>query len=145
MAWLVTSHLFCTIVGKMAPKNGGPTVRQGGLLLLGRGRASACIDRQEAAAKEGEGLTDVLTELLNGTGRPRTRPPGRTSALPFGRAEIQLSFAPLVKQTAPAVVNVYASQQARRRASPFAGDPFFEQFFGGAGDRRGRSRRSARA
>jgi Do/DeqQ family serine protease len=49
--------------------------------------------------------------------------------VPFGRAEMQLSFAPLVKQTAPAVVNVYASQQVRAR-SPFAGDPFFEQFFG---------------
>ena len=50
--------------------------------------------------------------------------------MPFGREEMQLSFAPLVKQTAPAVVNVYASQTAKRRQSPFAGDPFFEQFFG---------------
>jgi Do/DeqQ family serine protease len=49
--------------------------------------------------------------------------------VPFGRDEIQLSFAPLVKQTAPAVVNVYASQTAKI-TSPFDGDPFFEQFFG---------------
>ena len=42
---------------------------------------------------------------------------------------MQLSFAPLVKTTAPAVVNVYASQQVRMR-SPFADDPFFERFFG---------------
>ncbi len=49
--------------------------------------------------------------------------------VPFGREEIQLSFAPLVKETGPAVVNVYAKQQVRAR-SPFAGDPFFEQFFG---------------
>ena len=49
--------------------------------------------------------------------------------VPFGRAEIELSFAPLVKNTAPAVVNVYASQKVAAR-SPFAGDPFFEQFFG---------------
>jgi Do/DeqQ family serine protease len=42
---------------------------------------------------------------------------------------MQLSFAPLVRETAPAVVNVYASQQVRARL-PFAGDPFFEQFFG---------------
>jgi Do/DeqQ family serine protease len=42
---------------------------------------------------------------------------------------MQLSFAPLVKQTAPAVVNVYASQTAKVR-SPFDGDPFFEEFFG---------------
>ena len=49
--------------------------------------------------------------------------------VPFGQQEMQLSFAPLVKATAPAVVNVYASQQVSVR-SPFAGDPFFEQFFG---------------
>ena len=42
---------------------------------------------------------------------------------------MQLSFAPLVKNTAPAVVNVYASQKVPAR-SPFAGDPFFERFFG---------------
>ena len=45
---------------------------------------------------------------------------------------MQLSFAPLVKETAPAVVNVYASQQAEQARSPFDGDPFFEQFFGAA-------------
>jgi S1-C subfamily serine protease len=35
-----------------------------------------------------------------------------------------------VKETAPAVVNVYAARQVQQQASPFAGDPFFEQFFG---------------
>ncbi len=49
--------------------------------------------------------------------------------LPKGQSEIQLSFAPLVKKTAGAVVNVYAERLVRHR-SPFAGDPFFEQFFG---------------
>ncbi|MFD2239044.1 DegQ family serine endoprotease [Aureimonas populi] len=49
--------------------------------------------------------------------------------VPESRAEIQLTYAPLVRQTAPAVVNVYAARQVQRR-SPFAGDPFFEQFFG---------------
>lgn len=43
--------------------------------------------------------------------------------------QMQLSFAPLVKQTAGAVVNVYAEKTVQRQ-SPFAGDPFFEQFFG---------------
>lgn len=43
--------------------------------------------------------------------------------------DMQLSFAPPVKQTAGAVVNVYAEKTVRRQ-SPFAGDPFFEQFFG---------------
>ncbi|MBX3596347.1 MAG: DegQ family serine endoprotease [Rhizobiaceae bacterium] len=49
---------------------------------------------------------------------------------PFGRAEMELSFAPLVKETAPAVVNVYASKQVEPQRSPFMGDPFFERFFG---------------
>ena len=50
--------------------------------------------------------------------------------VPFGQAEVQLSFAPLVKATAPAVVNVYASRQAK--SAPFMEDPFLEQFFGRA-------------
>ena len=49
--------------------------------------------------------------------------------LPESRTEMQLSFAPLVKQTAGAVVNVYAERVVQRQ-NPFAGDPFFEQFFG---------------
>jgi len=50
--------------------------------------------------------------------------------IPLSRGDMQLSFAPLVKETAPAVVNVYAARQVQQQASPFAGDPFFEQFFG---------------
>ncbi len=78
------------------------------------------------------GLKEVLNELLQSMEEPPPppAPPGRR--LPFGRPEIQLSFAPLVKDTAPAVVNVYASQQVKVR-SPFEGDPFFERFFGGGG------------
>ncbi len=49
--------------------------------------------------------------------------------VPTTRAEITLSFAPVVKQTAPAVVNIYTKKVVERRASPFAGDPFFERFF----------------
>ncbi len=49
--------------------------------------------------------------------------------LPQSRPEMQLSFAPLVKQTSGAVVNVYAERVVQRQ-NPFAGDPFFEQFFG---------------
>ncbi|TFF27421.1 DegQ family serine endoprotease [Jiella endophytica] len=52
------------------------------------------------------------------------------SRVPQSQAEIKLSFAPLVKATAPAVVNVYAARQVSSRRSPFADDPFFGQFFG---------------
>lgn len=54
---------------------------------------------------------------------------GAERRVPFGREDIQLSFAPLVRETSPAVVNVYASSTVQVR-SPFMGDPFFEQFFG---------------
>ena len=102
-----------------------------GLLLLGLSFAGAGITAEMAAAQEGEGLTDVLTDLLKGSDDPgATAGPDRR--VPFGRDEIQLSFAPLVKQTAPAVVNVYASQKPSEVRSPFEGDPFFEQFFGRA-------------
>ncbi|MCC6947103.1 MAG: Do family serine endopeptidase [Bradyrhizobiaceae bacterium] len=49
--------------------------------------------------------------------------------VPASRADIQLSFAPVVKRVAPAVVNVYALQTARR-TNPFFDDPFFRRFFG---------------
>jgi Do/DeqQ family serine protease len=50
--------------------------------------------------------------------------------VPSDREAIRLSFAPIVKRVAPAVVNVYATARVESR-SPFAGDPFFERFFGG--------------
>ena len=49
--------------------------------------------------------------------------------VPSSVDEIKLSFAPLVKKSASAVVNVYAARAVPQR-SPYAGDPFFEQFFG---------------
>src|SRR5690606_26561963 len=48
--------------------------------------------------------------------------------VPFSNEQIQLSFAPLVAEVSPAVVNVYASTRVQAR-SPFQGDPFFERFF----------------
>lgn len=90
--------------------------------------AAALAGSLQAPAQEAESLGDVLSDLLRGT----TGQPGDTAGpdrrVPFGREEMQLSFAPLVRDTAPAVVNVYASQQVA--SSPFMGDPFFEQFFG---------------
>jgi len=62
--------------------------------------------------------------------------------VPRSPAQIQLSFAPVVQQVAPAVVNVYASRVVRQRYSPFAGNPFFERFFGGQGPSRERVEQS---
>ena len=49
--------------------------------------------------------------------------------VPQNSTEIALGFAPLVKKSAPAVVNIYARRVVQAQSSPFAGDPFFEQFF----------------
>ncbi|MEP5152281.1 trypsin-like peptidase domain-containing protein [Planktotalea sp.] len=60
------------------------------------------------------------------------------NVVPTSQAQISLSFAPLVKQAAPAVVNIYAKRivQTRASASPFASDPFFQNFFGDLGPSR---------
>ncbi len=105
---------------------------------------------QSAAQENANPLEKAIEDLLRGMEQPDGQSPpaptqpqqqqrreanrpaagdGGQRRVPFGRAEIQLSFAPLVKKTAPAVVNVYAAREVRQR-SPFAGDPFFEQFFG---------------
>lgn len=45
--------------------------------------------------------------------------------------QVQLSYAPLVKKTAPAVVNIYARKVVRERGRPLLfDDPFFQRFFG---------------
>jgi S1-C subfamily serine protease len=55
-------------------------------------------------------------------------------AVPDSRAEITLSFAPVVKRAAPAVVNVYARRTVRQRGFlPFGDDPLFRHFFGDDG------------
>ena len=49
--------------------------------------------------------------------------------VPQSELEIKLSFVPLVKQAAPAVVNIYAQRIIEERRSPFSRDPFFRDFF----------------
>ena len=62
-------------------------------------------------------------------------------AAPRDAAELQLSFAPIVREAAPAVVNVYASRTVQSRpTSPFFDDPFFRRFFGGPGGGPGQGR-----
>lgn len=62
---------------------------------------------------------------------PVTSPVAQDKTAPDTKQQIQLSFAPLVKKVAPAVVNIYAQRvvQERRLANPFFNDPFFERFF----------------
>ncbi len=50
-------------------------------------------------------------------------------AVPQNQQQLQLSFAPVVKQVAPAVVNIYTKRQVTVRSrSPFFNDPFFSLF-----------------
>lgn len=66
----------------------------------------------------------VTTITLAGLAHAQQRTP------PPSRAALQYSYAPIVKKAAPAVVNVYVRRRVRTFASPFANDPFFQQFFG---------------
>jgi Do/DeqQ family serine protease len=52
--------------------------------------------------------------------------------VPATRPEIELSFAPLVKRVAPAVVNIYAKRVVRQAQPPLFDDPVFRRFFGDA-------------
>lgn len=54
-------------------------------------------------------------------------------SVPSSQGEVQLSYAPLVKAAAPAVVNIYTSKTVKTRSiSPLFNDPFFRRFFGDA-------------
>lgn len=86
--------------------------------LLAAGSASAQTDR-------GLSIHDTLSQLLRGS---EDQADEQQRRVPFSAEQIQLSFAPLVSQIAPTVVNVYASTRVEAR-SPFMGDPFFERFF----------------
>jgi len=51
-------------------------------------------------------------------------------AVPESQSEVLLSFSPVVKKVAPAVVNIYTRKKVTVNASPFFNDPFFQRFFG---------------
>lgn len=63
--------------------------------------------------------------------QPVAAQPVPTRVLPDSAGQMLISFSPVVKRVAPAVVNVYANHLVREQSSPFADDPFFRRFFGG--------------
>ena len=73
----------------------------------------------------------VLTVLVIAVAGPM--PAGAQDRIvPTSPGDLRLSYSPVVKAAAPAVVNVYASRTVRSRPiSPMFNDPFFERFFGG--------------
>lgn len=63
--------------------------------------------------------------------------------LPENSDQVMLSFAPVVKQAAPAVVNIFAKRKVaqQRRMPSLLDDPFFKRFFGeNFGDEKRRQR-----
>ncbi len=62
--------------------------------------------------------------------------------VPQSQQEITLSFAPVVRQAAPAVVNIFVKRVVAQRRTPFADDPFFREFFRGFQDTRPRLQNS---
>jgi serine protease Do len=52
--------------------------------------------------------------------------------VPKAQDQVMLSFAPLVKQASPAVVNIFTRKAVQQRgpSSPLFNDPFFRRFFG---------------
>ncbi len=58
----------------------------------------------------------------------------QTEAVPKDRAQLSLSFAPIVRQSAPAVVNVYSQKVVKNRSVEwFSQNPLFKRFFGEGG------------
>ena len=69
-------------------------------------------------------------------------PPARNEAQPSSMDQVHLTFAPLVKRVAPAVVNVYARSVTQVQVNPLFNDPFFSQFFGATPEMRQRVQQS---
>ena len=116
------------------------------LLAIGLLAGPALVSTSGASQAE-ESLTDSIGKIFRdaiGVGPEKQEPasepvpapaPRQASkpqerVVPQSRDGMVQSFSPLVKATAPAVVNVYADRMIQRSVSPFAGDPFFERFFG---------------
>src|SRR3569833_1993834 len=62
----------------------------------------------------------------------RMAPPAPRSlpSVPASMPQVQLTFAPVGKRVAPAVVNVYSKSVVQQQVNPFFSDPLFGQLFG---------------
>ena len=86
----------------------------------------AALGAQEKSPREQ--MRGIINDILGGN--QRSAPEAEVfRTVPESQAQLQFSYSPLVKKASPAVVNVYAERMVQQR-SPFAGDPFFERFFG---------------
>ncbi|MEM7728161.1 MAG: trypsin-like peptidase domain-containing protein, partial [Pseudomonadota bacterium] len=63
-----------------------------------------------------------------GAQTPDLRPAPQVRQVPTSQMEVQLSYAPVVAETAPAVVNIFTSRTVQRRQT--TGSDFFDRMFG---------------
>lgn len=92
------------------------------LVVIGLGFLGALF-AFDGTSQESTNPAQKLTQVDNIESVLERRAPG-------SREEVLLSFAPVVKQVAPAVVNIYTKKVVQVQASPFFNDPFFRRFFG---------------
>lgn len=70
--------------------------------------------------------------------------PAFAENVPHSREQIALSFAPVVREASPAVVNIYTRKASRASDhDPFFSDPFFQFFFKGLNRRRAPERQQS--
>lgn len=74
------------------------------------------------------GAQEPVDEALTGAPPSETLADADFREVPASQGQMMLSFAPIVREAAPAVVNVYSTRVSQRRM-----DPFFERFFGQQG------------
>jgi len=79
------------------------------------------VDSADSADSDAEAPPELQA---NDTGASRLE-----RRLPGGQGEVLLSYAPVVREVAPAVVNIYAARKVEV-SSPFMNSPFFRRFFG---------------
>ena len=93
------------------------------MLIWCKEQTDSKLQRRSVASVWGWLALIVMMVLpINGGNAQRKVPPSKEIA--------QFSFSAIVKQAAPAVVNVYVRSRVQEFSSPFANDPFFRQFFG---------------
>ncbi len=91
------------------------------------------------------GIAAYAAPALAQTAAPATRlaPPAKAMAVPpASMGQVQLTFAPVVRRVAPAVVNVYARSVAQVQVNPLFNDPLFAQMFGASPEMRQRVQQS---
>ena len=118
---LVTAAAIAVVAGGAVLWPIGPKLRARGIAAI----AATVAERAAANPRPSAGANAAARRACRRAGG------GAARAVPDSREAIKLSFAPIVKRVAPAVVNVYATSRVQVR-SPFEGDPFFERFFGGS-------------